>query len=58
MYELNLPPVLKIHPVFHINWLSKYTEIKENGKLPLPPPIKVDGEKEWEIEQILESSFY
>ena len=33
-YELNLPLVLKTHPVVHINWLSKYTETEENGKPP------------------------
>ena len=57
-YELDLPPVLKIHPVFHVNRLSKYTETDENGKPPPPPPIEVDGEEEWEIERILDSRFY
>ena len=57
-YELDLPPVLKIHPVFHVDRLSKYTETEENGKPPPPPPIEVDGEEEWEIERILDSRFY
>ena len=57
-YELDLPPVLKIHPVFHVNRHSLYKETEENGKPPLPEPVEVDGEEEWESERILDSQYY
>ena len=54
-YELDLPLVLKIHLVFHVNRLSLYKETEENGKPPPPEPVEVDREEEWEIERILDS---
>ena len=55
-YRLDLPDWLKIHPVIHVNRLSPW---HDNGIVPPPPPdpVIVDGEEEWEIEQILDSRF-
>ncbi|KAH0605094.1 uncharacterized protein H6S33_005076 [Morchella sextelata] len=55
-YELELPRSMKIHPVFHVSLLSP----KANDPLPgqqqlLPPPVEIEGEEEWEVEDILDS---
>ena len=41
-YQLKLPPVLKLHDVFHIDHLSPYKGNEVNGLLPPPPePMEV-----------------
>ena len=58
-YRLKLPPVLKIHDVFHVSRLSLYKGNKVNGEIPPPPaPIIVDNEEEYEVEEILDSRFF
>ena len=52
--ELELPVSLRIHPVVNVRRIVKYKEqIEEQKKIP-PPPVKVDGEKEYEVEEILD----
>ena len=54
-YELELPESLKIHPVFHVGLLKRYTEDTEFGRIPTPPePIGIDNE-EYEVEKIIDS---
>jgi hypothetical protein len=56
-YRLKLPDTMKIHPVFHISKLKQYVETpKELGqrKQVPPPPIIIDGEPEWEVDEILD----
>jgi Chromo (CHRromatin Organisation MOdifier) domain len=46
----------KIHPVFHTSLLSPYKEMEEHGEnFPEPPPDLVEGEEEFEVEQVLAS---
>ena len=53
-YQLELPPTWKIHNVFHASYLSLFKETPEHGPNFLePPPDMVDGEPEWEVEQIV-----
>jgi hypothetical protein len=58
-YCLDLPPVLKIHDVFHVDCLSPYKGNEVNGLLPPPPdPVTVDGEEEYEVDHIRDSKVF
>ena len=52
--ELELPLLLRIHPVVNVRRIVKYREQVEGQKKILPPPIEVAGEKEYEVEEILD----
>src|SRR5712672_414595 len=53
-YKLQIPVTWQIHDVFHASLLTPYKETVEHGKNFLePPPDVIEGEEEWEVEQIL-----
>ena len=53
-YQLKLPPQWKIHNVFHATLLTPYKETALNGhQSQEPAPELIDGQPEWEVEQIL-----
>jgi hypothetical protein len=61
-YKLDLPTSMKIHPTFHISKLTPRT-IKGlsdigNRELPPLPPIIVNSNEEYEVDQILDSRIY
>ena len=47
--ELELPEAMKIHPVVNVSQVKKY-----HSSLQRPPPIEIDGEEEYEVEDILD----
>src|SRR6267154_268113 len=54
-YCLKLPPSLRIHNVFHVDLLTPYYETEEHGANYLqPPPELIDGEEEYEVEEIID----
>jgi len=50
----------QLHPVFNVVKLSAALEDPILGRRPQtpPPPIIVDGEEEWEVEEILDSRWH
>jgi hypothetical protein len=57
-YRLKLPQSMqRLHPVFNVVKLAPAPEDPFPGRklAPPPPPVIVDGEEEWEVEEILDS---
>jgi Chromo (CHRromatin Organisation MOdifier) domain len=53
-YQLKLPPHWKIHDTFHAKLLTPYKQTDKYGPNFLePPPELLDGEPEWEVEEIM-----
>jgi len=56
-YELDLPPqMFKLWPVFHVSLLEPYVASDPSVPRsdPPPPPDIIDGEEEYEVEQLLD----
>ncbi|KAF8760778.1 hypothetical protein RHS01_01317 [Rhizoctonia solani] len=54
-YCLELPETLKIHNVFYVGLLSKAHESPSQPFPSRPPPETIEGEEEYEVEQIIDS---
>src|SRR5882672_9920837 len=58
-YRLELPAQWKIHNAFHGSLLLPYYETKEHGRnFPEPAPDLIEGQPEWEVEELLDSRRY
>ena len=56
VYELSLPPTMKIHNVFNVSLLSHFIPDEIEGRTARPPPpVIVDDEEEYEVGQVLDS---
>ena len=54
-FRLELPSHWKIHNIFHTKLLHPYKETEEHREnFTEPPPDLINGEPEWEVEQILD----
>ena len=51
--ELELPDAIKIYPVVNVSRICKYVGQVEGQKREQPAPVIIDGEEEWEVEEIL-----
>jgi hypothetical protein len=53
-YQLDLPPSMKIHNVFHIDLLLPYKETEAYGTPYTRPPPVIEKEEEYEVENVLD----
>ncbi len=55
-YRLELPTIMKVHPVFHVSLLEPYRESSFSGRVQYPPPsIEIETYEEYEVEKVLDS---
>ena len=54
-YRIELPQTMKIHNVFHVDLLIPHHQTEAYGETyRQPPPELIDGEEEYEIEEIID----
>jgi len=51
--KLELPSIVRIHPVVNISRIRRYIGQVEEQKKEQPAPVIIEGEEEWEVERIL-----
>jgi hypothetical protein len=55
-FQLKLPNSMKVHPMFHVSLLEPYRAFTIPWRTHEPPrPIVINGEQEYEVEEILDS---
>lgn len=59
-FRLDLPVSMsRLHPVFHVSLLEPYQANTLPGRVvPPPPPIEIEGESEYDVEEILDSRLF
>ena len=57
--RLALPDSMKVHPVFHVSLLEHAADDPFPGqRVEPPPPVVVDGEEEYRVDEVLDSREY
>jgi len=51
--ELELPSIVKIHPVVNVSRVQKYIGQVKGQRKEIPQPVVIKGEEEWEVEKII-----
>jgi len=51
--ELDLPKMVRIHPVVNVSRIRRYKDQVEGQKKERPAPVIIKGEEEYEVEKIL-----
>jgi len=51
--KLELPSMIKIHPVVNVSRVQWYKSQVEGQKKEMPQPVVIEGEEEWEVEKII-----
>jgi hypothetical protein len=55
-FRLELPPQMRIHPVFHVSLLEPHRRNRLVGRVqPPPPPVEIEDDVEWEVGEVLDS---
>lgn len=57
--KLKLPESLPIHPVVNVSRVRPYKAPEIPGQIvEWPPPVEIEGDLEYEVEEILDSRIY
>ena len=56
--ELELPVVIRIHPVVNVSQVVMYKGQVEGQCLVPPSPVEIGGEQEYEVEKILNKKLF
>jgi len=51
--KLELPSIVKIHPVVNVSRVQRYTSQVKGQKKEMPQPVVIEEEEEWEVEKIM-----
>ena len=51
--ELELPSMIKIHPVVNVSWIRQYKPQIEGQRKKTPQLVIIKGQEEWEVEKII-----
>jgi len=51
--ELDLPSMVRIHPVINVSRVRRYKSQVEGQRKEAPQPVVIEGEEEWEVEKIM-----
>ena len=54
-FRLELPPHMKVHPVYHIGLLERYRDSKEPTRIQTVPEVEeIDAKLNWEVREIVD----